>query len=167
LRKYQWLQAELHRRDVSRDHAYQARFNGFYRVRRNPAWQRAFYGLLEQGKSSQASLLGVLLALHAATGRVEASFASKLVATIDPGQPVIDSVVLRNLGFRLPSVAEVASRIEGIVALRDRMAGAFSKYLETANGRYLAKRFKELYPEAQVTEVKMLDLVLWQTRTAA
>jgi hypothetical protein len=40
--------------------------------------------------------------LHRTTGRCEASFASKLSATIGPTMPVIDSVVLRNLNLRLP-----------------------------------------------------------------
>ena len=35
LRKYLWLQAEVGRRDVSRDATFQTRFNGFYRVRRD------------------------------------------------------------------------------------------------------------------------------------
>jgi len=58
LRKYEWLQAELYRRDVSRDREYQTRFNGFYRVRRNTKWQHAFYRILEQGKSNQPCLSG-------------------------------------------------------------------------------------------------------------
>ena len=167
LRKYVWLQSELPRRDVSHDREFQTRFNGFYRVRRNPEWRQAFYRILEGGKSTPPSLSGVLLRLHAASGRVEASFASKLVATLDTCQPVIDSSVLRNLDPRLPSSGDVASRIERIVAVRDRMVEGFLEYLGTSRGRYLLARFTALYPEAQVTEMKMVDLVLWQTRPTA
>ena len=46
-----------------------------------------------------------LVELFAATGRIEASFASKLHATLHPNAPVTDSVVLENLGLRLPAVA--------------------------------------------------------------
>ena len=38
------------------------------------------------------------------TGRIEASFASKLVATINPRMPVVDRIVLKNLYWRLPYV---------------------------------------------------------------
>ena len=43
-----------------------------------------------------------LRALRERTGRLEASFASKLVATLDPNKPVIDKFVLSNFNLRLP-----------------------------------------------------------------
>jgi hypothetical protein len=38
------------------------------------------------------------------------------------------------------------------------------EFLSMQKGKYLAGRFRETYPDADVTEIKMLDLVLWQTR---
>ncbi len=84
-----WLQAALAEADVAHHREFQTRFNAFYRVRRNPAWQSAFYGLLQENKSKRQSFADVLRALHAVTGRAEASFASKLVASVDPDMPVI------------------------------------------------------------------------------
>jgi hypothetical protein len=121
LEKYCWLQAALSTTDVAHDRAFQTRFNGFYRVRRSADWQSAFYTLLQQEKSESRSFARVLRALHAATGRVEASFASKLAASIDPGKPVIDSFVLKNLGLRLSRAGAVEARLARIVELRDRI----------------------------------------------
>ena len=109
LAKYEWLQGELPLRDVSSDQEYQKRFGGFYRVRRHSTWRVAFFEILERSKPAPISFGHALRALHAATGRVEASFASKLVATLDPAQPVIDSVVFTNLGLKLPT-ASAANR---------------------------------------------------------
>lgn len=164
LRKYEWLQRELFRRNVARDPEYQTRFATYYRVRRGSGWRQAFFDLLEHGKTIPPSLSDALLAVYEATGRVEASFASKLVATIDPSKPVIDSVVLRNLGLRLPNCMEVALRIEGVAELYQRMAYLFAEFLKTGTGRYLVTQFNASYPGTSLTEVKMLDLVLWQTR---
>jgi hypothetical protein len=162
---YVWLQTEFRRRDVASDREFQKRFNGFYRVRRNAEWQRAFYDILEGGKSKRPSLAQVLRSLHRVAGRVEASFASKLMATLDPAQPVIDSIVLGNLGLRLPPRTEtVAQRIDHVVALHARLADSFSGFLKSDTGRFLVKRFGEAYPTDLLTEVKMIDLVLWQTR---
>lgn len=92
LTKYLWLQQELHDRDVARNREYQTRFSGFYRVRRNSAWRQVSFGMLEDIKRRPVVSIGeTLQQLHDATGRLEASFASKLVATVDPSQPVIDS----------------------------------------------------------------------------
>jgi hypothetical protein len=85
LEKYCWLQGALATTDVAHDRAFQTKFNGFYRVRRSASWQATFYTLFERAKSEPHSLADVLSALHSATGRVEASFASKLAASIDPG----------------------------------------------------------------------------------
>jgi hypothetical protein len=68
-------------------------------------WQEVFYGLMARAKHQDLPFHEVLHALHDATGRHEASFASKLVATFDPSKPVIDAVVLKNVGLRLPPYA--------------------------------------------------------------
>ena len=122
-----------------------------------------FYQLLEQGKSSPVSFIDALKSLHASTGRVEASFASKLVATLDHDQPVIDSVVLRNLGLTLPASGS-ANRFAEIQGLHSELRELFVSYLTSDLGRELVSEFRRAYPDARVSEIKMLDLVLWQNR---
>src|SRR5262245_31120093 len=39
-----------------------------------------------------------------------------------------------------------------------------NEFLSTENGKYLVQCFRKTYPYVDVTEIKMLDLVLWQTR---
>lgn len=163
LAKYEWLMEEFSDRNVSRDREYQKRFGGFYRVRRSSDWRSAFFQILEGAKSSPISFGEALRALQTATGRVEASFASKLVATLDPAQPVIDSVVFKNLGLRLPPVA-ASERLAEIEALHRQLRAIYSEYLASESGRNLVSRFQQAYPRARVTEIKMLDLVLWQIR---
>jgi hypothetical protein len=164
LKKYCWLQTALAEADVAHDREFQTRFNGFYRVRRNAAWQSAFYGLLQKNKSKRQSFADVLYALHAVTGRAEASFASKLVASVNPNMPVIDAFVLKNLGLRLPRVGPIELRLARIVELHDLIRQIFSDYLASDIGRHLVARFEESYPDRHVTRVKMLDLVLWKAR---
>lgn len=167
LRKYCCLQAALATTDVARDRGFQIMFNAFYRVRRGATWRSAFFALLQQEKSCPQPFAKVLRELHAATGRVEASFASKLAATVDPSKPVIDSFVLKNLGLKLPPPGAAEVRLPRIEALYDRLVQTYDEFLDSEAGRYLVDRFVESYPERPVTPVKMLDLVLWQTRQAA
>jgi hypothetical protein len=167
LGKYCWLQAALATTDVARDRGFQTSFNAFYRVRRGAAWRSAFFALLQQEKSCPRPFAKVLRALHAATGRLEASFASKLAATVDPDKPVIDSFVLKNVGLRLPPPGAVELRLVRVEQLYERLGRASAEFLDTETGRYLVDRFVESYPRQLVTRVKMLDLVLWQTRQTA
>jgi hypothetical protein len=104
LRTYAFLQDALHQTNVASDKEYQRRFRGFYVVRRGSEWSEIFFGALErQKRSDEVTFPDVLRALFALISRVEGSFASKLVATINPKAPVLDSYVLANLGISLPS----------------------------------------------------------------
>jgi hypothetical protein len=109
------------------------------------------------------SFVEVLEALHRTTGRYEASFTSKLFATIDPNMPVIDSVVLRNLKLRLPASAS-KQRVARIADLHSKLVISFSEFLGMKMGRHLVQGFRNKYPSANITEIKMVDFVLWQTR---
>jgi len=164
LEKYRWLQAELWTRDVAHDDEFQKTFNGFYRVRRNSAWRSAFYALFELEKSKRRTFGDVLWALHASTGRVEASFASKLVASVNPDMPVIDSFVVKNLGLPVSRGGSVAERFARIVDLHNQIRRTYAEYLETEAGHDLVASFMQMYPGRSVTRTKMLDLVLWQAR---
>ncbi len=77
--------------------------------------------------------------------------------------PVIDSVVLHNLNLTLPRY-NLRSRADQLEDLYQTLISWFRAFLKAATGRYLIRRFREEYPDAKISEVKMLDLVLWQTR---
>lgn len=145
------------------DPDFRRRYNHFYRVRRGVAWQQAYFQLMGRAHQQGLPFDTILNELHKATGRLEASFASKLLATLRPTEPVIDSEVLRNLGVRLP-YAGAQGRFGKICVLHKELGHAFGDFLKTQQGRYLVSEFTQMYPRANVTEEKMLDLVLWQTR---
>lgn len=165
LGKYVWLQGKVGEdATFHQDREFRRKYNGFYRVRRESAWQDVYYALMARAKSERLRFDVVLDRLHRATNRVEASFSSKLIATIDPFSPVIDSRVLKNLGLCLPYSTD-PNRVGEILALYRQMASLYEAYLQTAEGRYLVEKFRAMYPNAGITEVKMLDFVLWQTET--
>ena|SRR5688500_10333522 len=84
LRKYCSIQIRLSCCDVSLDRDFQRQFDHFYRVRRNEEWRGSFFRLMEGTKCCGISLQQALNALQRENGKFEVSFASKLVATIDP-----------------------------------------------------------------------------------
>src|SRR5262245_24080782 len=110
LQQYVWLQAKRDAGDLRSDLLFRRQFNHFYRVRRKKEWQDTFYELLESFKGAAVGFPDVFDALYRATGRYEASFASKLLATLNPDMPVIDSIVLGNLKLRLPAAHRHAAR---------------------------------------------------------
>ena len=80
---------------------FQRLFNGYYRVRRNEAWRKAFYNLFQRAKNEGFSFDRIIKELYQQTGNIEASFSSKMLATIDLSKPIWDQYVLQNLGLKL------------------------------------------------------------------
>lgn len=163
LEKYSWLQTQLPERDVSIDREFQRRFAGFYRVRRGSEWRRIYFDILQTHKSTGLTFSTALHQLARETGQVEASFASKLVASINPDEPVIDSVVLHNVGLQLPPPSAV-DRLDRIVRVHAQLARWYKTQLGSSAGAALVRLFRECYPNAAITDTKALDLVLWQIR---
>ncbi|MBI3259422.1 MAG: hypothetical protein HYZ54_08130 [Ignavibacteriae bacterium] len=132
-------------RNVSKDREFQRRFNAFYRVRRGKRWQKSFYGILQHEKSRNPDFRKVLLDLQKKTKRVETSFASKLVATINPRLPIIDRVVLKNIRemgnpeIKLP-YPKAKNRLDRIIELHKRLEKLFNDFLRTSEGKYLIIR---------------------------
>jgi len=163
LEQYQAIQARLSDVDVQSDLEFQRRFNRFYRVRRNAKWRGQFYSLFAEALEHGYDFRTVCNELHERTDRWEASFTSKLIATVDPTQPVIDSVVLKNLDLRLPSHG-TEHRLDRLCDVHRDLKGQLEAILKTEPGKYIVEQFRTLYPKAKITPIKMVDLVLWQIR---
>jgi len=102
--QYLEIMALLPAVDVSSDQDFQRKFNAFYRIRQRPReWYQKYYHLMQLLKESKPSFEEVLDQLHSAMGRYEPSFSSKLVATLDPEQPIWDKYVLKNTHTKIPS----------------------------------------------------------------
>ncbi len=163
LNKYCWIQKNLTNIDVSINKIFQNKFIYFYKIRRNQVWLQHYFSLLERVKFNEINFKNALEYMLQHTGRYEASFVSKLVATVDPELPVIDKFVLKNVGLRLP-YATAKNKKAKIIEIYEKLEKIFPAFLNTENGLYLVKRFSEKFPYVSITQTKMVDLVLWQTR---
>ena len=119
-------------------------FNGFYRVRqKSAAWYDKYYGLMEEQRSANRSFRELLFCLEKISGTIDVSFASKMLAAIDPMLPIWDKYVLQNLGL-LKRWEKMASKDgKACIAALD---SAMSHYKE------------------KLTEVKKIDFLLWSMR---
>ena len=165
LTRYAESIAELHATNVAADASYQRRFNALYGVRRNAQWRDVYFTLLEARKSQcGVCFQSVVTAIRDATGRVEASFASKLVATIDPTRAIYDSIVRRNLGLPQRSIGN-SSRIDALCRDYDVIQQALEQMILSSEFLPLRARFDTAFPEfCHFTDIKVLDLMIWQMR---
>jgi hypothetical protein len=162
LQKYLWIQEEFSKINVAEDLDFQKRFNHFYRVRRDGAWRKSYFDLLESSRFTSPTFEFILNSMLNMTGRLEASFSSKLIATLNPNMPVLDSVVLKNLGLKLP--VSPKNKFQSVVNVYSQLENQLNELLTSSSGQKAISMFRLKFPNAQVTDIKILDLILWQSR---
>lgn len=163
LRKYCWIQEQILGCDVRTDKIFQNNYNGFYRVRRDAHWQKHYYEIMEMEKNRKYGFGQVLSELKRRTNRIEASFASKLVATLNPNQPVIDKFILDNFNLHLPYQYE-ENRVSKTVEIYDQLCSKYDELMGCSVARIICEKFTKTYPWAATTDLKKVDFILWQTR---
>lgn len=168
LTTYAAILADAHRLDVSGLDAtdLRRRFNGFYGVRRNAAWRARFYEVFEAAKGGGEDPVEIferaLAQMAASTGRVEASFVSKLVATLRPSAPVIDSIVRAFLNRHVE--APPFGGAGAAVIYYRWLCEVMTSLSETSQARAWSPAFEAAFP-AEVAgvphPVKRLDFLIW------
>ncbi len=147
------------------DPAFQRKFVAFYRVRRNEAWRAEYFRLMEQyRKRKDVSFGEVLLRLHQTVGQVEASFSSKMLATLNTEMPIWDSNVLTALRLSLKG-NKPELKLSNAVVLYDRICRWYKEFLQTDNAKDLLRRFDTEFPEyISLSDVKKIDFILWASQ---
>lgn len=150
--------------DVSMDADFQRLFGGYYRVRRDAGWRRAYYELFESMKTKPAAFQEIITALYHTTDNIEASFSSKMLATLNPERPIWNSKVLKCLGFRLAG-KDKRETLENAISLYSGMKDWYAHYLNTENAKECIKVFDAALPNYRwISAVKKIDFFLWSSR---
>ncbi len=158
LDKYADILEAARSKDVSRA------FNAFYRVRRNAEWRKSYYRLFELAKKEKYSFADVIGVLYVETGNIEASFSSKMIATIDMNKPIWDQYVLQNLGLELKG-KNPREKIGNAIDIYLRIEKWYSEYLKTEEARKNIEEFDRRLPSyTWIPAIKKIDYLLWSKR---
>jgi hypothetical protein len=152
--------------DASVDSDFQKKFNAFYRIRqRSREWYETYYSYLENNRNNNILFEDVLDYLHSTLDRYEPSFSSKLVATLNPNEPIWDKFVLQNTGQRAPSYSD-PNKIDKAKEVFQNIRAWYAEYLQTDEGLRVIEIFNHLVDESErISDLKKVDFVLWQMRT--
>ncbi len=162
--KYKQIMEKVRNTNVSSDKDFQRTFNSYYRIRRNEEWQTIFYDLFETIKDSEPSFEQIIRVLYKNTGNIEASFSSKMLATINSDMPIWDRYVVHNLCLNVKGKTK-EEQLRCTVDLYDQMVRWYSIFLDTPNGRECIEEFDRILPEYKwMSSVKKIDFYLWSIR---
>ena len=164
LDKYQSIIHQIRKTDVSKDTDFQTTFNGFYRVRRNAEWRNIYYTHFEEVKTGTPTFASILTHMYQHTGNIEASFSSKMLASIFPDKPIWDSYIVQLLDMKLVGATQ-QEKLENAIALYADMELWYEQFMQTDKAHECIEAFDRLLPDYQwMSSVKKLDCILWSIR---
>ena len=162
--KYKQIMEMVRQTNVSSDTDFQRTFNAFYRVRRNVEWRKAYYDLFEAAKDSNSSFESIIRTMYETTGNIEASFSSKMLATINADMPIWDRYVVQNLCLNMKGRTK-EDQLKCAVDLYGQMINWYDDFLQTENGRDCIVEFDRTLPGyVWMSDVKKIDFYLWSIR---
>ena len=158
--KYITIMDNFHKCDVSQNLEFQRIYKGFYRVRRNTEFCQLYFEYMEQHKNANIKLDDIITHIYKKTSRIEPSFSSKMLATINPNMPVWDKNVISQLSLDAPPYYR-QNRLQAVIETYSVLGKWFANYLETQNAKDVIHIFNKVFPNIQVTNIKKIDLALW------
>ena len=162
--KYKQIMETVRKTNVSTDLDFQRIFNAFYRVRRNAEWRKTYYDLFETSKNNNPSFESIIRTMYEATGNIEASFSSKMLATINSEMPIWDRYVVQNLCLEMRGKTK-EDQLKCAVDLYNKMISWYEGFLQTENGRDCIAEFDRILPGyVWMSDVKKIDFYLWSIR---
>lgn len=134
------------------------KFNRFYRVRRNGEWQNSFYDLFPRAMNYTDGFAEMLDAMHKKTGCFEASYISKMLATVDCKMPIYDKNVLNFLGISVPE----KKTVENLTAIYEKITNKNSNYADSQKGKeYIGWFDDNLSDYKNISSTKKVDFLFW------
>lgn len=143
---------------------FQKCFNSFYKIRRNNEWRKYYYDYFQENRNNKNITFDEILDyMYDKTGQIEASFASKMLATINPDMPIWDQYVLKNLGLKVQGITK-EEKIKSTKDVYKKMICYISNNLREENIKKTIKDFKEFFSEFAFSDTKIFDFILWNDR---
>lgn len=164
LDKYRFILETFRKVNISTDVDFQRTFNGFYLVRRNAEWRTIFYEFFESAKSRKVSFEEIITYLYEKTGNIEASFSSKMLATLDTDKPIWDRYVVQNLQLKLEGSTK-REKLENAIKLYGDIEAWYAEFLKTDKAKECIEEFDAALPDyIWMSDIKKIDAVLWSVR---
>ena len=143
---------------------FQRKYNSFYKIRRDQEWRNIYFSYFQKNKDNvNITFDEILDYLFKKTGNVEASFSSKMLATINPQMPIWDSYVLQFFGLKLEGESK-EDRVQNAKELYRQIVEIENKMLADAKVKKEIKQFQSFFQKYNIPENKALDYMIWGYR---
>ena len=174
--KYNDIMANIQKTDVYKNQEFRRIYCSYYRLNKNTSidFQEKYFRYMQDNKKrNNLNYEDVIKELHKITNRIDYSFSSKLLHTINPDMPILDKHLMRLLGFQLKSIGDDKGRIDYYVKVYNTV---FKEYrhindnLLNGNGkiydaiRELKKNFQAECKD--LSTAKIIDSLIFRIKDA-
>jgi hypothetical protein len=165
--KYVWIQKNVSSTSIQTED-FQRVWSDFYRLNNaklSKEKKQGFYEVFAKYLANDVSYIELVSEMVSVTGKVESSFSSKILHTKNPNMPIIDSNVAKELGWDLPSKKPTqGTKIKATVQMVDRLSAYYANCFTKDGWAEVSEAFDAYLavPEFEYTEVKKIDILLWQ-----
>lgn len=164
LDKYKEIRENYKKCDISTDREFITNFNSLYKIRRDGTWQKHFYNYFEKVKKDpHIDFETILKEISGKKGDIEASFSSKMLATINPNMPIWDKYVIKNLKLRVTGETR-DEKIKSTIETYKYLIKKEKELLEDPVVKDSISEFRKIFPDYDLTDIKILDYILWNNR---
>lgn len=167
LDKYLFIMERFKNVDVTKDIEFQSAFRDFYQMRRfySDEFCESYFKIMENMKHTKEMTFKMALErVKHIQGSYEISFSSKMTHTINPLNPIWDSVVTKHHFNVKPPYTGAKNREKVSCDRYDEYMDKFYDYMATEEGIALIHMFDRRFPDNGISDVKKIDFILWQDR---
>lgn len=164
LRKYKYIMGAVFSTEVSADYTFQEAYCDFYPVREyySEEFLNKFFLLMEKTKKeNDPEFRNVLEALAEPDSRNLMTAASLLLHSVNPRLPVWDKKVAK-VFFDMEEPEDSENLFEKYCKQYERYSDAFYVYRNSPEGNTIVRTFDEKFPNAEISDVVKLDIIMWE-----
>lgn len=161
--KYTFIMDIFYKVNCYDDLTFKVVFTDFYKLKigTDRDFLDKYFRYLEYSKYKKIRFEDVLTYLYTYSNKMHGSFASKIVATIDPNLPIIDKFIRKNLELtHYFGVKNGNQIINQYYELIDK----YKLFLKTQQCKEWIKLFDLKFPNNKINDVKKIDFIIWQIR---
>lgn len=164
--KYLLIMKGLHEVNISsiKGESFRKQYCNFYRMnRRSKEFKTCYFKIFENLKIKNADDFDLVIdKISETTNRIEASFSSKMVASINANKPLLDSIILNNLEIKFPKHSSSERSIK-IKLIYKELEDNYQNFLKTKSAKNWLNLFDKKIGKFNISNTKKIDFIIWQT----
>lgn len=152
--------------DVSANEEFQRIYKGYYfPAQITSEFTTPYFKYMQESRSQIPSFREAINHIYGFSRQVHYSFASKLIHTINPQNPVLDKHILRLMGFQLVDSGKKEKRIDYYCSVFKIISTEYSSYENMEFMQEAINEFNSLFPKyREISYSKKVDMLLFRLR---